>query len=73
MQDLLRNLEETVGALKLTTEQRDPYSAGHQQRVAMLASAIAETRDLKEEQVEGIRVSSLLQDIGKIYIPAEIL
>lgn len=73
VQDLRRTLEETVGALTLTTEKRDPYTAGHQQRVAMLASAIAETMDLTEEQVEGIRVSSLLHDIGKIYIPAEIL
>lgn len=73
VQDLRRTLEETVGALTLTTEKRDPYTAGHQHRVAMLASAIAETMELTDEQVEGIRVASLLHDIGKIYIPAEIL
>lgn len=73
VEDLRRTLEETVGALTLTTEKRDPYTAGHQQRVALLAGAIAKTLDLGQEQVEGIRVASLLHDIGKIYIPAEIL
>ncbi len=73
VEDLRRTLEETVGALTLTTEKRDPYTAGHQQRVALLAGAIAKALDLGQEQVEGIRVASLLHDIGKIYIPAEIL
>ncbi|TVM18922.1 histidine kinase [Oceanidesulfovibrio indonesiensis] len=73
VEDLRRTLEETVGALTLTTEKRDPYTAGHQQRVALLAGAIAKAMNLGEEQVEGIRVASLLHDIGKIYIPAEIL
>ncbi|MFW5734496.1 MAG: HD domain-containing phosphohydrolase [Oceanidesulfovibrio sp.] len=73
VQDLRRTLEETVGALTLTTEKRDPYTAGHQQRVAMLAGAIARSMELEEDQEEGIRVASLLHDIGKIYIPAEIL
>ncbi len=71
--DLRRTLEEAVGALTLTTEKRDPYTAGHQARVARLAGAMAEALGMAEEQVEGLRVAALLHDIGKIYIPAEIL
>ncbi|THB63072.1 MAG: HD domain-containing protein [Desulfovibrio sp.] len=73
LSDLRRTLEETVTALAMTTEKRDPYTSGHQQRVAKLASAMAREMGLDEELVEGIRVSALLHDIGKIYIPAEIL
>jgi PAS domain S-box-containing protein/putative nucleotidyltransferase with HDIG domain len=66
-------LEETVYALGVTSEKRDPYTHGHQQRVAKLACAIGERLGVPQEQIEGIRVASLLHDIGKIYIPAEIL
>lgn len=70
---LQRIMEETVNALVSATEKRDPYTAGHQQRVAHLAGAIAREMGLSEEQIEGIRVAGALHDIGKIYVPAEIL
>jgi putative nucleotidyltransferase with HDIG domain/PAS domain S-box-containing protein len=54
-------------------ELRDPYTAGHQQRVARLASAIAREMGLSEEKVDGIFMAALIHDIGKIYVPAEIL
>ncbi len=54
-------------------EIRDPYSAGHQRRVSILATAIAKEMKLTEGQVENVRISSLVHDIGKIHIPAEIL
>jgi len=54
-------------------ELRDPYTAGHQQRVARLACAIAREMGLTEEQVDGIFMAALIHDIGKIYVPAEIL
>jgi len=54
-------------------ELRDPYTAGHQQRVARLACAIAREMGLTEDQVEGIFMAALIHDIGKIYVPAEIL
>jgi len=57
----------------LTIESRDPYTAGHQQRVAQLASAIAKELGLPEKEVEGIRMASLIHDLGKISLPAEIL
>ncbi|MBW2636558.1 MAG: PAS domain S-box protein [Deltaproteobacteria bacterium] len=68
-----KRLEETVNALASMTEKRDPYTAGHQQRVAQLAGAIAREMKLSKEQVEGILVAATLHDIGKIYEPSEIL
>jgi PAS domain S-box-containing protein/putative nucleotidyltransferase with HDIG domain len=70
---LRKSLESTVSALVSALEMRDPYTAGHQQRVADLACAIAEEMGLPEEQINGIRMAGLVHDIGKINIPAEIL
>jgi putative nucleotidyltransferase with HDIG domain len=66
-------LESTVKALGVTSELRDPYTAGHQRRVTQLATAIAREMGFTENQINGIRVAGLLHDIGKIMIPAEIL
>jgi PAS domain S-box-containing protein/putative nucleotidyltransferase with HDIG domain len=68
-----KRLKETVNALASMTEKRDPYTAGHQQRVSQLAGAIAREMKLPDEQVEGILVAATLHDIGKIYEPSEIL
>jgi len=57
----------------LLSESRDPYTAGHQRRVTQLACAIAKEMDFPEKQIEGIHASGLLHDIGKIYIPTDIL
>jgi putative nucleotidyltransferase with HDIG domain len=70
---LRRSLESTVSALASALEMRDPFTAGHQQRVMDLACAIAEEMGLTEEQTDGIRMAGLIHDIGKINIPAEIL
>jgi len=56
-----------------TVEVRDPYTAGHQQRVAQLAVAIAKEMRLPEDQVEGIKFAGVIHDLGKIKVPAEIL
>ncbi len=66
-------LHGTVGALSIASETRDPYTAGHQRRVAQLACAIAHEMGLDRETIEGIRIAALLHDIGKIYVPAEFL
>lgn len=66
-------LTETVLAMGNIVEARDPYTAGHQQRVTTLACAIAEQLGLTEEQIAGIGIAGLLHDIGKITVPAEIL
>jgi PAS domain S-box-containing protein len=70
---LRRTLEGTVHALVSAIEMRDPYTAGHQRRVTLLACAIAKEMGLAEEQVEGIRMAGLIHDLGKINVPAEIL
>lgn len=70
---LRKTLEGTVLALSSAVEIRDPYTAGHQQRVTSLSCAIGREMGLTEDQVEGLRVAGLLHDIGKICIPAEIL
>ncbi len=68
---LQRALEETVNALALAAEMRDPHTAGHQRRVTQLACAIAKEMGLPEEQIYGIRMAGMIHDIGKIHIPAE--
>ena len=65
--------ESTAKALGAMIEVRDPYTAGHQSRVADLAAAIATELGIEEFQTEGIRIAASLHDIGKVAIPAEIL
>jgi PAS domain S-box-containing protein/putative nucleotidyltransferase with HDIG domain len=79
-QELQRNVERlrlaveaTVQALVSASEKRDPYTAGHQQRVSALAVAMARRMGLDDERVEGLRMAGLVHDLGKIQIPAEIL
>lgn len=66
-------LIKTVGAVALTAEKRDPYTAGHMARVAELSVAIGKKLKLSDHALEGIYLGATIHDIGKIYIPAEIL
>ncbi|MBN2569365.1 MAG: PAS domain S-box protein [Deltaproteobacteria bacterium] len=68
-----RALAATVKAISVTVEARDPYTAGHQRRVADLARAIATEMGLSEGKVEGIRMAGIIHDVGKISAPSEIL
>jgi putative nucleotidyltransferase with HDIG domain len=70
---LRKSLGATINAMAVTVETRDPYTAGHQRRVADLARAIAVELNLKNEQIDGVRMASMIHDIGKISIPSEIL
>ncbi|MDD5646404.1 MAG: PAS domain S-box protein, partial [Candidatus Bipolaricaulis sp.] len=63
----------TIRALAVTTEMRDPYTAGHQERVTELACAIGRELGLSMDRLEGLRVAGTLHDIGKVSVPAEIL
>ena len=72
-QTLQRAFDGIVRTVSAAVETRDPYTAGHQQRVASLAVAIAKQLGLGEHVVEGVRVAGLVHDIGKLGIPAEIL
>ncbi len=67
------SLEDTVRAMASLVEMRDPYTAGHQARVADLAAAIARQMGLPDEQVHAIHLAGVVHDLGKIQIPAEIL
>ena len=66
-------LHGTIDVLGRSTELRDPYTAGHQRRVASLAVAIGEQLHLTRQQIEGLQAAALIHDIGKSAIPAEIL
>jgi PAS domain S-box-containing protein/putative nucleotidyltransferase with HDIG domain len=66
-------MSSTIDAISIIVESRDPYTAGHQRRVTQLATAIAGELVLSEERIDLIRMGSLIHDIGKIYIPSEIL
>jgi putative nucleotidyltransferase with HDIG domain len=73
MEDLRKAMGATIQTLALTVETRDPYTAGHQKRVATLARAIAKEMVLPKNQIDGIRMAGAIHDIGKISVPAEIL
>lgn len=72
-----KQLEKTfnsiVDTLGSVISLRDPYTAGHQQRVAELAVEIGREMNLHSDMIEGIKVAGILHDIGKIKVPAEIL
>ncbi|NPU85404.1 MAG: response regulator [Syntrophaceae bacterium] len=73
MDRLQQALRGVIQVLVRVVEQRDPYTAGHQMRVADLAGAIAGELSLDEEETEGIRMAGMVHDVGKMSIPAEIL
>lgn len=72
-ESLKKAMHSTIEAISKTVEKRDPYTSGHQQRVAILAKNIAVELELTQSQVECIFVAAGIHDIGKISLPAEIL
>jgi PAS domain S-box-containing protein/putative nucleotidyltransferase with HDIG domain len=68
-----KTLVQTILAISRTVEIRDPYTAGHQSRVAHLAATMAQALNLDPERVEGVFLGALIHDIGKIAVPAQIL
>ncbi|MFC2019810.1 HD-GYP domain-containing protein [Chloroflexota bacterium] len=71
--ELQKAMDGVVYAVSLVVETRDPYTAGHQRRVAELARTLAREMGLSEWQRMGIYIAGLLHDVGKIAVPAEIL
>lgn len=71
--ELSKMLQASIQSMALMAEIRDPYTAGHQQRVAQLASAIATAMGLSSGVIEGIRIAGILHDVGKIRTPVSIL
>lgn len=73
VQQLQKNLEDFIAAVAKAVEARDPYTAGHQRRVATLACAIAAGMGMDEDAITGIRLGATIHDIGKIHVPSELL
>ncbi len=73
MEKWRRAVEGIIQSMALTLEMRDPYTAGHQQRVASLVTAIAKEMGFSDDRVEGVRMAAMIHDVGKISVPAEIL
>jgi len=68
-----QGMEDMIYSLVALLEKRDPYTAGHQVRVAALATAMAQDLELVPEQVEIVRLAASVHDIGKTYVPSEFL
>jgi HD-GYP domain-containing protein (c-di-GMP phosphodiesterase class II) len=70
---LRATLKETVRAMGTMVEQRDPYTAGHERRVASLTEAVCRVMDLSAAMSEGLVIASEVHDVGKVGVPAEML
>jgi len=70
---LRKTLEGIIQSMGYVLESRDQYTAGHQRRVTEVACGIAKIMGLPEDVIEGIRMASMIHDVGKIYVPSEIL
>ena len=68
-----KTMDNIISTIAKIVETRDPYTAGHQQRVSLLATAIVKDMGLPPDKIEGVRIASLVHDIGKINIPSDIL
>ena len=68
-----KTLQATVQSIALLVETKDPYTAGHQQRVAQLAVAIAKEMGLTSDQQDFIYTASIIHDLGKVSVPSELL
>lgn len=72
-QQLEKTIEGTVMAMSRLVDMKDPYTSGHQKRVAHLACAIASELGLKRDMIDGLRLAGILHDVGKMAVPTEIL
>lgn len=68
-----RTMEGIIFSFATLVEKRDPYTAGHQRRVAHLASGIARKMGLTADRIFGLRMAGIVHDIGKIYVPQDFL
>ena len=73
LESLRKSIGATIQTMVSAVEMRDPYTAGHQLRVADLACSIAAEIGLPQDKIDGIRMAGSIHDIGKLSIPAEIL
>jgi putative two-component system response regulator len=73
LEKLNKSMGGIIQAIALTVETRDPYTAGHQRRVAELSFTIAQEIGFPAEKVKGLRMAAMIHDLGKINVPAEVL
>jgi len=73
LESLKKAIDTTIQVMVAAVEARDPYTAGHQLRVAYIAKAIAAEMGLSQDKIEGIRIAGTIHDIGKLSVPTEIL
>jgi len=72
-QVLNKTFDDTILAFSTIVEIKDRYTAGHQIRVAKIAEAIAREMNRNDEEIRIIRIAGTIHDIGKIYVPSDIL
>lgn len=73
VKQLEESMQGTLQAVSNMVEQRDPYTAGHERRVGIIAADIAREMSWPEEKCNELQLIGLVHDIGKIGVPAEIL
>jgi HD-GYP domain-containing protein (c-di-GMP phosphodiesterase class II) len=71
--NLRDSLEQTIQVIADTIDERDPYTAGHQRRVAKISSRIALELGLSPDFIHGLHLAATIHDLGKIGVPIEIL
>ncbi len=72
-ESLKKTLNDAINTMVKIVEMRDPYTAGHQQKVAELATAIAVEMKLDDTRIDQLRTAAVIHDIGKMYVPSDIL
>ena len=72
-ESLKKTLNDAIDTMAKIVETRDPYTSGHQHKVADLATAIAREMELDDAQIDQIRMAAIIHDIGKMYVPSDIL
>jgi PAS domain S-box-containing protein/putative nucleotidyltransferase with HDIG domain len=72
-ESLKKTLNDSINTMVKIVELRDPYTAGHQQKVADLATAIAREMELDDIQIDQLKTAAVIHDIGKMYVPSDIL
>jgi PAS domain S-box-containing protein len=70
---LQKTLHDVINTMSKIVEMRDPYTSGHQGRVAGLAGAIAREMKMDDSRVEHLMMAASIHDVGKMYVPADIL
>ena len=70
---LKKTMDTVIDTMSKIVEAKDPYTSGHQKNASQIATSIAQEMKLPQDKIEGIKIASLLHDIGKISVPTEIL